>query len=101
MSGKKGASTVPGAHTKLCTALNRLMGVGLSSAASNKVVSLISSMLQRFCTAGFQVEGFPHGIRRAALITLHREEEIISGVGSSVKVGTEEREVGAGVRSDR
>jgi hypothetical protein len=37
------------------------------------------------------VEGLPQGILRAALITLHRDGERVSKVGSSVKVVTEHK----------
>ena len=87
MSEKNGASTIPGAQTKLCTALNKFKDVGFAIAVSKSPASLLSSMLHRFCT-GFHVEGLPHGIRRAALITLHRCGEIVSKVGISVKIGT-------------
>ena len=98
MSEKNGASTIPGAQTKLCTALNKFKDVGFAIAVSKSPASLLSSMLHRFCTAGFHVEGLPHGTRRAALITLHRCGEIVSKVGSSVKIGTETSEAGAGAR---
>jgi hypothetical protein len=55
-------------------------------------------MLQRFCTAGFQVAGLPHGILLASLITLHKRGEIASNVGNSVQMGTEAREAGAGAK---
>ena len=98
MSEKKGASTSPGALTKLCTAVNKFKGDGFVNARSNNPASRVSSILQRFCTAGFHAEGLPQGILLASLITLHKSGEITSKVGTSVKEGTDAREVGAGVR---
>jgi hypothetical protein len=98
MSEKKGASTSPGALTKLCTAVNKFKGDGFKTAVSNNPASLVNSMPQRFCTAGFHAEGLPQGILLASLITLHNKGEIASKVGTSVKVGTEARECGAGVK---
>jgi len=91
---KKGASTSPGALTKLCTAVNKFKGEGLAIAKSKSSASLVSSMFQRFCTAGFHAEGLPQGILLASLITLHKSGEIASKAGTSVKRGTEM--IGAG-----
>lgn len=100
MTEKNGASTSPGALTKLCTAVNKFKGDGFKRAVSNNPASLDSSILQRFCTAGFHDEGLPQGILLASMITLHKRGEIASKVGTSVKVGTEAREGGAGVRNE-
>ena len=89
MTEKNGASTSPGALTKLCTAVNKFKGDGFKRAVSNNPASLDSSILQRFYTAGFHAEGLPQGILLASLITLHKRGEIASKVGTSVKVGTE------------
>ena len=70
------------------------------SAVSNNPASLVSSILQRFCTAGFHAEGLPQGILLASLMTLHKREEIASKVGTSVNTGTEAREGGAGVKNE-
>src|SRR6478672_1406978 len=94
-SEKKGARTAPGAQTKECTALKSLIGVGSARASSINSDSRCNSMFHLLCTAGVHEDGLPHGIRRAALITLQREAEIASWQFS------EERRKGGRVRSGR
>ena len=95
LSGKNGASTTPGALTKLCTALNKLTGEGSAIAASNRPASLVSSMHHRFYTAGFHAAGLPQGILRASVIALHKRGEMRSKEGISANERTEAG--GAGV----
>ena len=99
MSAKKGASTSPGAATKLCTVVNKFKGEGFERAKSNRPANRVSSMLQRFCTAGFHVEGLPHGILLASFTALNKRGEITSKVGTSVNEGTDVTEGGAEVKN--
>ena len=53
---KQGPSTVPGAETKLNTALNKFMGEGLRTALSKSRATLVSSLNQQARADSFHVD---------------------------------------------